>query len=150
MMSSSSWRGEKKAAARLDPQASAGALGVDHGDATGANCDVVDVRAPAAWDPAVVQQHDITAIQVLGEMAGGADLCIGALLPRAGALRLSGQPREGLAERAEARAGAFLALCASALVLTDRASACRPFARSGPVSWRSRAHLARGCAAGNR
>jgi hypothetical protein len=44
-----------EAAALLDPQSSAGALCVDYGDPTGADRDVVDVRAPAAWDPAVVQ-----------------------------------------------------------------------------------------------
>jgi hypothetical protein len=116
----------EEAAALLDPQSSAGALGVDYGDATGADCDVVDVRAPAAWDPPVVQQHDVAAVQVPGELAGDADLFIGALLPRAGALRISDQSRKGLAERAEARSGALLALRASALVLTDGASACRP------------------------
>jgi hypothetical protein len=127
----------EEAAALLDPQSSAGALGVDYGDPTGADRDVVDVRAPAAWDPPVVQQHDVAAAQVPGELAGNADLCVGALLPCAGALWISAQPRKGLAERSEARAGALLALRASALVLTDGASAGRPTVHSGRLSWRS-------------
>jgi hypothetical protein len=94
---------------------------------------VVDVRAPAAGDPAIVQHHDVVAAQMSGELAGDADLCVGALLPRAGAVRLCGQSREGQAERAEVCAGALLALCASALVLADRACACRPSGRSACV-----------------
>jgi hypothetical protein len=54
-------RGEESAAL-LDPQSSAGALCVDHGDATGAARDVVDVRAATARDPAIVQQHDVAAL----------------------------------------------------------------------------------------
>ena len=73
-----------------------------------------------------MQKHDAAAAQVPGELAGDADLFIGVLLPRAGALRISEQSRERLAERAEVCAGALLALRASALVLTDRASADPP------------------------
>src|ERR1019366_7214448 len=124
-------------------QSSAGALGVDHGDPTAADRDVIDVRAPAASDPPVVQQHDAAAAQVPGELAGDADLFICSLLPRASALRISDHPRQGLAERAEAGSGACLALWASPRVVTDGASACRPAVYSGRLSWRSRAHLAR-------
>lgn len=87
------------AAALLDLQSATGALCVDHGDAARADRDVVDVRPSAVGDPAVVQQHDVVALEVFGELVGDADLCVGALLPRVGALRVSGQPREGLAER---------------------------------------------------
>ena len=62
------WR--EDSAALLDPQPSAGALGVDHGDATGADCDVVDVRAPATGDPAIVQQHDVAAAADVWRVGG--------------------------------------------------------------------------------
>jgi hypothetical protein len=94
---------------------------------------VVDVRAPATWDPAVVQHHDVVGAQMSGELAGDADLCVSAVLPRAGAVRLCGQSREGQAERAEVCAGALLALCASALIRADRACAGRPSGRSACV-----------------
>jgi hypothetical protein len=74
---------------------------------------------------------------VLGELVGDADFSVGSLLPRARALRISDQAREGLADRSEARTGAVLALCASALVFADRASACGASIRSGrlELSW---------------
>jgi hypothetical protein len=113
----------EQAAASLDSDPAAVALGVDDGDARRADGDVVDV-APASRHSAVVQEDHASFARPPLELVGKLDLCFCSARPGALVPRLAAHRQHYAAEHSEPLADARLAIRPSTLVLAPCARAC--------------------------